>query len=71
MEYKPGDMQKIVDTTIALDIAFTGLITVLNRHDPALAKLIDEQILAAIRSLPAVLPGVEPLLQGWRELLRA
>lgn len=65
MDYKPGDPQKITDTVIALDVAFTALMQSLSQHDAALAQRLAETLSNAEKSTPDNLPGVRDLLIDW------
>ena len=69
-QYKPGDMQKVIDTCIALDAAFTVLMRAISRLDRPLAQELVIELAHTIRVMPANLPGARDLVAAWKEDLQ-
>ncbi len=51
MSYQPNDQQKLIDISIALDVAVSTFFTVVNRHDRDLASDI-------AKGMRSVSPGI-------------
>lgn len=74
MLYKPGDIDKIIDTVIALDIACTALFQSLNEHDNPLAttiaKTLKESVDTTYNHFPAEqAAGIADRFRAWGAIL--
>lgn len=68
-KYKPGDMKKIVDTVIALDILAIILLRILRKYSPEAIPYALDELSAALAKSPAILVGANDLLREWKEEL--
>lgn len=74
MKYQSGDMRKVVDTTIALDTAFTAFLAALTRHQPGLCQDLAMDLDSYRQKLPMYFQngkwqGIADHLEKWAQIL--